>query len=102
MKIQVKIDGRWREVSRVKAEEFNYLVKALQDIRLVDEPECIICAGCHKVKDLDGVLTDFPCVCQVAKDYDEPSTKIEKLDEDSSYTFADIINKMNATVIPMM
>ena len=35
-KIQVKIDGRWKEAKRVEGEDFNYLIKALQDIRLVE------------------------------------------------------------------
>lgn len=27
--------------------------------------ECPICKGTLRVADMDGVLTDFPCVCQV-------------------------------------
>lgn len=40
------------------------------------EEKCSICKGTLKVKDMDGELTDFDCVCVVAREY-EPVQECE-------------------------
>lgn len=44
-------------------------------IAVVTKPVCSICKGSLLVEDFEGNLTDFPCVCQVAKRYEAERTQ---------------------------